>query len=63
MTSLASRGLRTLCALALTVAAAAPCFAFNPQPDPPGFDPQPDPPGVCLPCSVRPPAPHNPPGY
>jgi hypothetical protein len=54
MTSLASRGLRTVAALALALAAVSPSFAFNPQPDPPG---------VCLLFRSCPPAPHNPPGY
>jgi len=59
MTSVASRALRTVGALALALAAASPTLAFNPQPDPPGFNPQPDPPGLCSPSRGGPPAPHN----
>jgi len=50
MTSVASRALRTVGALALALAAASPTLAFNPQPDPPG---------LCSPSRGGPPAPHN----
>jgi hypothetical protein len=54
MSTVASRALRTVGALALTLAAASPTLAFNPQPDSPG---------LCSPCRSGPPAPHNPPTY
>jgi hypothetical protein len=63
MTSIASRALRTVGALALALAAASPSLAFNPQPDPPGVNLQSGIPGKDSlgRSSLLPP--HNPPGY